>query len=98
MQDTNSLPALPTPPDIKPRQKTLANGMRVISLEEHSSPNVSIQVWYNVSGKDDPAGRAGFAHLFEHLLFKKTRNLPDKQWIASPKMSAGRTMPTRRMT
>jgi zinc protease len=44
--------------------------MRVISLEEHSSPNVSIQVWYNVGGKDDPAGRAGFAHLFEHLLFK----------------------------
>ena len=78
MQDTNSLPALPTPPDITPRQKTLANGMRVISLEEHSSPNVSIQVWYNVGGKDDPAGRAGFAHLFEHLLFKKTRNLPDE--------------------
>jgi zinc protease len=52
--------------------------MRVISLEEHSSPNVSIQVWYNVGGKDDPAGRAGFAHLFEHLLFKKTRNLPDE--------------------
>ena len=72
MQDTNSLPALPTPPDITPRQKTLANGMRVISLEEHSSPNVSIQVWYNVGGKDDPAGRAGFAHLFEHLLFKKS--------------------------
>ena len=78
MQDTNTLPALPTPPDITPRQKTLANGMRVISLEEHSSPNVSIQVWYNVGGKDDPAGRAGFAHLFEHLLFKKTRNLPDE--------------------
>ena len=78
MQDTNSLPALPTPPDITPRQKTLANGMRVISLEEHSSPNVSIQVWYNVGGKDDPSGRAGFAHLFEHLLFKKTQNLPDE--------------------
>lgn len=78
MQDTNSLPALPTPPDITPRQKTLANGMRVISLEEHSSPNVSVQVWYNVGGKDDPSGRAGFAHLFEHLLFKKTRNLPNE--------------------
>ena len=78
MQATNTLPSLPTPPDITPRQKTLANGMRVISLEEHSSPNVSIQVWYNVGGKDDPTGRAGFAHLFEHLLFKKTRNLPDE--------------------
>ena len=41
--------------------------------------NVSVQVWYNVGSKDDPKGRSGFAHMFEHLMFKATRNLVSEQ-------------------
>ena len=58
----------------------LANGLRVISLEDHASPTVSVQVWYEVGGKDDPPGRSGFAHLFEHLMFKSTKYLKAEQF------------------
>jgi zinc protease len=56
--------------------RTLANGLRVYALPDTSSPNVAVQVWYGVGGRDDPRGRSGFAHLFEHLMFKATRNMP----------------------
>jgi len=59
---------------LKYRQRTLANGLTVLSIENHRSPTVAIQVWYHVGGKDDPAGRSGFAHLFEHMMFKATKN------------------------
>lgn len=72
------LPAPPVPATYSPRRRRLANGITIISLEDVSSANVAVQVWYNVGGKDDPPGRAGFAHLFEHLLFKKTQNLPNE--------------------
>lgn len=61
------------------RDRTLANGMRVLSSVDRSSPSVCINVWYHVGSKDDPDGRSGFAHLFEHLLFKGTRNMKDEQ-------------------
>src|SRR5580704_10398982 len=67
----------PAPVKIAPlkyRQRTLANGLKVLSIENHQSPTVAIQVWYHVGGKDDPAGRSGFAHLFEHMMFKSTKN------------------------
>jgi len=60
------------------RDRSLANGLRVLSVEDHSSPTVSIQVWYKVGSKDDPEGRSGFAHLFEHMMFKSTRNMKDE--------------------
>ena len=56
-------------PRINFQQKTLPNGMRVLSAVDNSSPTVAIQVWYHVGSKDDPAGRSGFAHLFEHIMF-----------------------------
>lgn len=58
------------------RTRTLANGLRVYSIRDANTSNVSVQVWYDVGSKDDPRGRSGFAHLFEHLMFKATRNLP----------------------
>jgi zinc protease len=61
-------------------ERTLANGLRVYSIPDPSSPTVSVQVWYNVGGKDDPAGRSGFAHLFEHMMFKATRNMASEQF------------------
>jgi zinc protease len=49
---------------------TLANGLTVIVHEDHRSPVVGIAVWYHVGSKDEPPGRHGFAHLFEHLMFE----------------------------
>src|SRR5882762_8637957 len=62
-------------PRVNFKERTLANGMRVFSIEDHSSPNVAVHVWYHVGGKDDPESRSGFAHLFEHMMFKSTRNM-----------------------
>ncbi len=61
---------------LKFTQRTLTNGLRVYALHDTSTANVSVQVWYEVGSKDDPAGRSGFAHLFEHIMFKATRNMP----------------------
>jgi zinc protease len=62
-------------PHIKFTDRTLANGMRVLGAPDHSSPTVAIQVWYHVGSKDDPQNRSGFAHLFEHIMFKSTKNM-----------------------
>ncbi len=66
------------PLDIK--QRTLQNGLKVVSVQDNSSPTVSVHVWFNVGSKNDPAGRNGFAHLFEHLMFKSTKNLKSEQF------------------
>ncbi|HEX8233897.1 MAG TPA: pitrilysin family protein [Caulobacteraceae bacterium] len=67
-----------TAPPIQYQTRTLANGLKVFTSREAGTSNVSVQVWYHVGGKDDPQGRSGFAHLFEHLLFKSTRNMPSE--------------------
>ncbi len=62
------------------RERRLANGLQVITVENHASPTVSVQVWYHVGSRDDPPGRSGFAHLFEHMMFKSTVNLRAEQF------------------
>jgi zinc protease len=62
-------------PQMKFSDRTLANGLRVLSAADSSSPTVAIQVWYHVGSKDDPPKRSGFAHLFEHIMFKSTKNM-----------------------
>src|ERR1051325_4247365 len=62
-------------PQLKFTDRTLQNGLRVLSVPDHSSPTVAIQVWYHVGSKDDPPNRSGFAHLFEHIMFKSTKNM-----------------------
>ncbi|HET8783301.1 MAG TPA: pitrilysin family protein, partial [Pyrinomonadaceae bacterium] len=62
-------------PQMKFSDRTLPNGMRVLSAADSSSPTVAIQVWYHVGSKDDPQKRSGFAHLFEHIMFKSTKNM-----------------------
>ena len=61
------------------RERTLPNGLRVVSLQDNASPTVSIHVWYDVGSKDDPEGRSGFAHMFEHMMFKSTKNMPSEK-------------------
>ena len=76
---TPSLPARLVVPDVHYRERTLANGLQVLSVEDHASPTVAVQVWYHVGSKDDPQGRSGFAHLFEHLMFKSTAHMHAEQ-------------------
>ncbi len=57
--------------------RTLDNGLRVYAMPDPNTANVSVQVWYDVGSVDDPAGRSGFAHLFEHIMFQSTRNMPN---------------------
>src|SRR6185437_13545368 len=67
-------------PPIPYHQRTLPNGLQVISVEDHASPNVAVQMWYHVGSKNDPQGRSGFAHLFEHLMFKSTKHMHAEQF------------------
>lgn len=72
--------AAATVPPITFTSRTLANGLKVYASRDPATPNVTVQVWYGVGSKDDPDGRSGFAHLFEHLMFKATRNMPAEQF------------------
>jgi zinc protease len=65
------------PLDLK--ERTLSNGLRVVTHRDTSNPTVSIHVWYDVGGKNDPPGRSGFAHMFEHMMFKATKHMPDEK-------------------
>ncbi|MEY2487701.1 MAG: zinc protease [Verrucomicrobiota bacterium] len=76
--ESSNAPAPVTIPPISFKKATLDNGLEIYSVEDHSSPTVAIQVWYHVGSKDDPDGRSGFAHLFEHMMFKGNDHLkPD---------------------
>lgn len=68
-------PASAVPPIVY-KQRTLANGLQVLTSLDRGTPNVTVQVWYGVGSKDDPVRRSGFAHLFEHMMFKATKDLP----------------------
>jgi zinc protease len=75
--------AAPTPITLPPlalRERRLANGLHVVTVPMRGSATVSVQVWYRVGGKDDPPGRSGFAHLFEHMMFKSTRHMPNEMF------------------
>jgi len=71
-------PALAAPAtagiDIPYTQFTLSNGLRVIVHEDRKAPVVSVAIWYHVGSKDEAAGKTGFAHLFEHLMFNGSEN------------------------
>ena len=78
-------------PALQFRDRTLANGLRVYSLRDPRTANVTVQMWYNVGSKDDPAGRSGFAHLFEHILSRVTRNIAPGQLSRLVEEEAGGT-------
>ena len=65
-----AIPAIPF------QQFTLPNGLHVILSEDHTAPLVGVEMLYDVGSKDEKPGRTGFAHLFEHLMFQGTVNLP----------------------
>src|SRR2546423_15432870 len=55
---------------------TLPNGMQVLVHEDHSVPVVAVNTWYHVGSSDERAGRTGFAHLFEHIMFMGSEHVP----------------------
>lgn len=57
------------------RETVLDNGLRVITLEDFSAPIVAVQVWYHVGSKNENPARQGFAHMFEHMMFRGTDKL-----------------------
>src|SRR5438552_2849750 len=57
------------------KETRLANGLRVITVEDHSAPVIAIDVCYNVGSRNERSGRTGFAHLFEHMMYKGSENV-----------------------
>ncbi|MEN1929914.1 pitrilysin family protein [Luteimonas sp. MJ250] len=60
--------------DIAYEEFTLPNGLRVVVHTDRKAPIVAVNIWYHVGSKDEPSGRSGFAHLFEHLMFQSSEN------------------------
>jgi predicted Zn-dependent peptidase len=58
------------------KRTKLENGLRVVTLVDHTSPTVAVDVVYDVGGRNEERGRSGFAHLFEHMMFQGSKNVP----------------------
>jgi zinc protease len=69
-QSSSGQAAETRPPKLDFTSHTLSNGLQVILLENHEVPVINLQIWYHVGGKNELPGHTGFAHLFEHLMFK----------------------------
>lgn len=69
--------------------QTLDNGLRVITLEDHATPVVAVQVWYHVGAVDEDPARQGFAHMFEHMMFRGTDRLGPKDHFEYIRQSGG---------
>jgi zinc protease len=66
---------------LRVRTLTLANGLQVVLHEDHRTPIASVNLWYHVGSKDEPPGRHGFAHLFEHLMFQGSKHVPEDTYF-----------------
>ncbi|QCB55625.1 insulinase family protein [Sphingopyxis sp. PAMC25046] len=75
-ESETTAPRLLEVPRLDFTKRVLANGATLYAIRDTGTATVSINIWYDVGQRDDPPGRGGFAHLFEHLMFKTTRNLP----------------------
>lgn len=86
---TISAPAVAQDIEIPYEKFELDNGLTVIVHEDRKAPVVAVSVWYKVGSKDEPEGKSGFAHLFEHLMFNGTENYDD-EWF-KPLQEVGAT-------
>ena len=73
-----------------PRTFKLANGMQVVVIENHRAPIVTQMVWYKVGAADEPRGKSGIAHFFEHLMFKATKSLKTGEFSKIVARNGGR--------
>ena len=79
------------PPKLQYEIATLPNGLRVILSEDHSTPIVHVSVTYHVGSKNERAGRTGFAHLFEHMMFKGSKNVEPESHTSIVSSVGGRS-------
>ena len=75
---------VPNTPQLPFEKYTLPNGLEVILHEDHRMPEVAVDVWYKVGSKDEVAGRTGFAHLFEHMMFQGSKHVARGQALRVP--------------
>ncbi len=68
-------------PEISFEKYVLPNGLEVILHEDHAVPTAHVELWYKVGSKDEAPGRTGFAHLFEHVMFQRTKHIPEDQYF-----------------
>jgi zinc protease len=73
-----------------PKTFTLGNGMDVVVLPDHRAPVVTHMVWYKVGAVDEAEGKSGIAHLFEHVMFKETDDIPDGEFDSMVSRVGGR--------
>jgi zinc protease len=86
LSTASSADSINRPPKFDYTMTTLANGLKVVMLEDHSTPIVHAEIWYHVGSKNEKPGRTGFAHLFEHMMFKGSKNVEPEghpSWISS---------------
>lgn len=74
--------------DIPYQKFVLDNGLRLIVHEDHKAPIVTVNVWFHVGSKNEKAGRTGFAHLFEHLMFNGSEHYNFDYWKAMEEIGA----------
>ena len=77
------------PLEVPVRQFTLDNGLNVILHRDASVPIVAVNVWYHVGSANEKMGRTGFAHLFEHLMFEGSKNVPEGEFDNSLEAAGG---------
>jgi zinc protease len=71
----------PLPVSLHADKTTLPNGLEVVFDEDHRTPIVTVNLWYHVGSKDEPAGRNGFAHLFEHVMFQGSKHVAEDTYF-----------------
>src|SRR5512145_1388152 len=78
-----------TPPKLKIETHTLDNGLQIVLAQDTSRPVVNVQVWYRVGSKDERKGRTGFAHLFEHMMFRGSANVGPEEHMRYVREAGG---------
>ena len=86
---TTPAPAGRDPFALSAERYTLPSGMTVLLRRDPSVPRVVVSLWFSVGSRDEAPGRTGFAHLYEHLMFMGTRNVPDNRFDALMESEGG---------
>ncbi len=76
-------------PVVEFSDERLANGLRLVVAEDHLAPVVAVNLWYNVGSKHEVAGKTGFAHLFEHVMFQGSANVAKAEHMALVQAAGG---------
>ena len=79
------------PPRLEYELVTLPNGLTIVLSPDHSTPIVHVEVWYHVGSKDEKPGKTGFAHLFEHMMFKGSKNVEPEEHASMLASLGGQT-------